>query len=103
MLYYCMLMTQRFFRQIITPEDCELLQEYVYDISLWSDKWLLKFNPQKCKYMRIGNANINTLLWNINSGRTKYLWNNLKMKKDIGVVIVDKLSFDQHINIYTRK
>ena len=37
----------KIFRQILTSEDSELLQEYIYDMSLWSDKWLLKFHPQK--------------------------------------------------------
>ena len=36
----------KIFRQIFTPEDCEVLQKDVYDMSLWSDKSLLKFHQQ---------------------------------------------------------
>ena len=29
------------------------MKEYM---TTWSDKWLLKFHTQKCKYMRLGNT-----------------------------------------------
>ena len=41
----------KIFRQIFTPEDCEVLQKDVYDMSLWSDKWLLKFHPQMVEWL----------------------------------------------------
>ena len=63
-------------------------------MSLWSDKWLLKFHPQKCKYMRIGNANVDIVEYKLREDQVP----KSKEEKDIGVVIDDKLSFDQHIN-----
>ena len=60
-------------------------------MSLWSDKWLLKFHPQKCKYMRIVNANVDIMEYKLREDQVS------KEEKDIGVVIDDKLSFNQHI------
>ena len=51
----------KIFRQKLTSQEDELLHEDVYDMSLWSDKWLLKFHLQKFKYMRIGNAYVDIM------------------------------------------
>jgi hypothetical protein len=37
--------------------DCDALQEDLNQLVLWSDKWLLKFNNQKCKIMHVGTNN----------------------------------------------
>ena len=86
----------KIFRQILTSEDFELLQEDVYDISLWSDKWLRKFHPQKCKYMRIVNANVDIMEYKLREDQVPM--EQSKEEKDIGVVIDDKLTLNQHIN-----
>ena len=66
-------------------------------MSLWSDKLLLKFHLQKCKYMRIGNANIDIMEYKLREDRAPMTQS--KEEKDIGVVIDDKLSLDQHTDI----
>ena len=33
------------------------LQNNLYMINEWSHKWLLKFNPDKCKLLQLGNFN----------------------------------------------
>ena len=63
---------------------------------LWSGKWLLKFHPQKCKYMRIGNTTVDIMEYKLKEGQIPM--EQSKEKKDIGVVIDDKLPYDQHIN-----
>ena len=35
-------------RQIMNLNDCELLQEDIFKMKEWSDKWKLKFHPDKC-------------------------------------------------------
>jgi len=39
------------------PRDSERLQEDVYSMCEWLDRWLLKFHPEKCKTMSIRNRN----------------------------------------------
>jgi len=36
-------------------EDADSLQEDLNVLVQWSEKWLLKFNPDKCKVMHIGH------------------------------------------------
>ena len=37
------------------PKDCIKLQADLNQLQLWSDRWLLSFNPDKCKVMHIGH------------------------------------------------
>ena len=40
----------------VTVEDQESLQDDLDRLMSWSEEWLLKFNPEKCKLMRIGHG-----------------------------------------------
>ena len=82
-------------------DECELLQEDVYDMSSWSDKCLLLFHPQTCKYMRLSNANVGIKEYRLTKDQTPM--ERTKEEKDIGVIIDNKLSFDQHISEKTNK
>jgi len=33
-----------------------MLQDGLNSLKNWSDKWLLKFNPEKCKVMHVGHS-----------------------------------------------
>ena len=55
----------------------------------WSDKWLLKFNPEKCKFLHIGHG-FQTEYGMIDNGI------NCKLhitgeEKDLGIYITDDL------------
>ena len=45
------------FREIKDDLDREKLQEDIYSMYEWSERWLLRFHPDKCKTMHIGNNN----------------------------------------------
>jgi len=45
--------------KIACLEDADSLQQDLERLVQWSEKWLLKFNPSKCKVMHIGH-NLNT-------------------------------------------
>ena len=44
----------KIFRKIENAEDSDKLEEDLSKVYKWSEKWLLKFHPQKCSVMRIG-------------------------------------------------
>ena len=44
-------------------EDQDSLQDDLNKLVAWSDKWLLKFNPEKCKVLHIGHG-ISDGIWN---------------------------------------
>jgi len=43
-------------RVIETDLDCTALQMDMDVLLNWSDQWLLRFNPQKCKVMSLGHS-----------------------------------------------
>jgi len=73
-------------------EQHSLLQNDINNLVHWSDKWLLKFNKSKYKH----------------ATNTKYKMgeneiNQVTGEKDLGILIDDKLKFQQHINQQTKK
>ena len=43
----------KIFREIKSPNDEEKLQNDLDELHKWSDTWLLKFHPNKCKVLTI--------------------------------------------------
>jgi len=46
----------KLWRIIKTTNDNQILQRDLDALMNWSNKYLLKFNPQKCKFMCIGQS-----------------------------------------------
>ena len=60
----------------------------------WSDTWLLKFHPEKCKQMTIGNtANTDNRVYSLCGTELQ----KVTQEKDIGVTVDFKLTFERHI------
>lgn len=76
-------------------QDCEKLQEDIFLMKKWSDTWLLKFHPDKCKTMRIGKNKVDNYNYKLDSNLNPM--DKSSEEKDIGVVIDDKLTFEKHI------
>ena len=68
------------------------LQTEINKLSDWSENWLLKFNPLKCKYMSYGNEMVLPL--HINNSPIE----NTNQQKDLGIIFDSKLDFNQHIH-----
>ena len=74
------------------------LQSDLDNLQDWSSKWLLKFHPQKCCVVRIGNGPENDYFMKENNDDS----NPIKLKvstaeKDLGIVIDSKLTFKNHV------
>ena len=63
------------------------LQDDLNKLISWSQTWLLRFHPEKCKVMHIGHQ-IDTEYKMEDSGKTVQL---IKEEKDLGIFIVDNL------------
>ncbi len=70
----------------------KLLQEDINSMRKWSNKWLLPFHPNKCKFMRIGNCNFVSDGYNMNERISQ-----TNSDKHIGLVIDSKLQFSNHL------
>jgi len=79
--------------RISSLEDGEVLQNDLNNLTSWSDKWKLGFNPEKCKVMHIGH-----------SFETKYrmkiqekVWEleETKEERDLGIIVTSNLKPSQ--------
>ena len=91
----------KIFREIKSFDDKIILQNDVEELVKWSAKWLLKFHPDKCVYMSIGNPNkfiipqsLFETPYNMECQPLKYS----ECEKDLGVHVDHDLKFDKHIN-----
>ena len=75
--------------QIVSKEDSGKLQEDLDNLSKWSEKWLLQFNPEKCVVMHIGH-NVDTHYY-IQQEAKKWELQSVTEEKDLGVVISNDL------------
>lgn len=90
----------KIFNNIKSRTDSETLQADLDKMSQWSDIWLLKFHPEKCKHMNI--CRNKTKSHNQYSLGTTTL-ERIPSEKDIGVYIDDELKFEEHIGEKVKK
>ena len=68
----------KIWRGIQVVRESMSLQENLHQLRKWSDKWLLRFNPEKCKVMHVGH-----------NVRTEY--HITKNEKDFGIYTTSNL------------
>ena len=83
-----------------TPNGAEDLQYDLDSLQAWSEKWLLRFHPDKCCILKLGKENNNEYYLG-STPRTKL--KEIQKEKDLGVIIDNKLSFKEHIAHCTAK
>ena len=91
-------------RRIRATEDEDIFQADINSLQEWSDKWLLRFHPDKCKKMTVGNrqevpANY---YMTTNDGRRVALAKTSK-EKDLGVIWDDELKFREELTSRVQK
>ena len=76
-----------------TDADCTTLQHTLNNIYNWSNLWQLQISYKKCNAMYIGNLECNTGL--LLNGNVLPVMTEVK---DLGIVVDDRLTFENHIN-----
>lgn len=91
----------KIFRCVASESDAKELQEDIDSLQNWSDKWLLRFHPDKCHVLTLGK------LENIKfTKRYTILQQELEhvdIEKDLGVSFDSNLTFEQHISAKVNK
>ncbi|KAK3861870.1 hypothetical protein Pcinc_032197 [Petrolisthes cinctipes] len=64
-------------------------------MQLWSDKWLLKFNPSKCKVISLGA--LENIVYAHQYHICGEVLEHVDVENDLGVTIDSALKFEQHI------
>jgi len=88
----------KLYRIIYEQNDHCILQSDLDKLQDWSDIWLLRFHPDKCKAMTIGNPSEEEFKYSMKSGTERQILIRTTEEKDIGVTIDSKLEFEKHIN-----
>ena len=87
-------------RKIINDNSCMELQEDINKIKIWSEKWKMEFNVDKCHVVRFGESSKRPV-WQYKLGDERIP--SADKEKDLGVVINNKLKPEDHINQVTGK
>lgn len=84
----------KLFRQINSAKDIHTLNSDIRKLIDWSDKWLLRFHPDKCIAMNLGRDFLTEdRIYDMNGQELK----KTDCEKDLGVFIDRDLKFDKHI------
>ena len=89
----------KIFRGIHSQEDSDILQEDIEKLFQWSNKWLLKFHPDKCVTLSINSKMSEDRSYSMGNTKLK----SVKQEKDIGIIIDSDLSFGEHISCKVNK
>ena len=87
---------------IQSKSDSDKLQTNINHMLEWSDRWLLRFNSEKCKILHVGKNNPNyDYVMNVND--TLVNLETTDCERDLGVYVDSNLNFEHHINVTIRK
>ena len=90
------------YREIKNDNDVKDLQNAIDEMYNWTNKWLLKFNKQKCKIIHLGNNNVKNDYF-IGNEDQRIPLDKSDLEKDLGIHIDEKLNFKEHIKKTVKK
>ena len=92
----------KIYREIKSEIDCNELQNDLNKLQAWSQRWQLKFNPQKCSVVNVGKKSID-YMYTVSTEEGEIQLNKTTGEKDLGVYIDTKLTYDEHITSIVSK
>ena len=92
----------KIFKVISSQDDAINLQCDIDKVVNWTKIWKLDFNVSKCKVLHLGVSN-NEYNYKMEHLNEITLLQSATEEKDLGVIIDNKLQFDQHIGSIVRK
>ena len=90
------------YKDINNDTDVETLQSAIDEMHKWTEKWLLKFNSDKCKILHLGKKNPRNEYF-IGEGEERVPLEKSDLEKDLGVYIDMNLDFKNHISNTVKK
>ena len=88
-----------FYRPITNQIDQETLQQDLYNLQLWANKWLMMLNVNKCEILHISLKKIIKKLYLLYDEPLKCVIE----ARYLGVMIDSKPTFNTHVNLAIRK
>jgi len=91
----------RIWRIISKVKDNDQLQQDLIKLANWSDKWLLRFHPEKCKVMHIGHTHP-TQYYMEDKGQLRQL-QTITEEKDLGILVTNDLNRTDSVHKLLRR
>ena len=91
----------KIFKQVSSIDDSVALQNDIDALNRWSDKWLLKFNTDKCHVLTLGKFEKITHTHRYTQYGDEL--DHVFEEKDLGVIIDMELTFEEHIATKVKK
>ncbi len=92
----------KLYHRVENISDCQQVQEDLIRLQEWSNRWQLKFHPQKCTILRVGN-NHPDFKYYMMDGSKKVELSESDCEKDLGVYVDCGLKFEYHIETIVKK
>ena len=89
----------KIFRQIVAQQDQDDLQKDLNSLYDWTKNSLLQFNSEKCSTMTISRQPAEERKYYMNGNELK----RTHTERDLGVIIDEKLTFEEHISSKIKK
>jgi hypothetical protein len=87
----------KIYRTVSSETDQQLFQKDLDSLYSWSEKWLLKFHPDKCKIMSIGRGDKSHQYSLPSESIERTTLSRTSHEKDLGVTFDDNLSFREEV------
>ena len=92
----------KIFHHVNDKEDQSKLQENLTKLETWAETWQMRFHPQKCKVMHIGK-DTEEFQYTMRSDGKSFKLEYTKEERDLGVIVDNSLSFEQHCDAAINK
>ena len=89
------LQTSVCYRPIVKVQDCEQLQKDIDHLTSWAKNWYMRFEPRKCKIMRITRKTTHKITYQYTMEHTNL--KTVQHTKYLGVTVSDDLRWNRHV------
>ena len=93
----------KIFKEISCFADIDDVQEDLTALQEWSDKWLLRFHPDKCVALSLGKTKEDAHQYFLTKDNKDFQLKNVNQETDLGITVDSSLSFDQHVQAKVNK
>ena len=90
----------KLYRNVSSAEHCDLIQDTLSNMHVWSHRKNIRFNTSKCKVLTVTRKRTSIAFDYTLDGRAL---THVSEEKDLGVIITSTLSWDSHIHTITAK
>ena len=91
----------KIFHPMMNTNDAHVFQDDLNNLHEWTENWLLRFHPDKCKIMLLGDNHYTDEFTLPNSSGKKL--DIVEDEKDLGVKTDNKLNFRSHLTMQVNK